>query len=112
MLKKLLIIMGLFLFVLSTQPTSSHAQDENALITAARAFVELLVKKDFTAAVTTFDDTMKTALPEPKLQETWNAVLAQVGAFKQAVKTRTEKRGRLGAGRRGQAQGQTGPADH
>src|SRR6185503_20742506 len=57
------------------------------------AFVDLLVKKDFTGAVATFDDTMKTAMPEAKLQETWGALLAQVGPFEQATKTRTEKRG-------------------
>ena len=78
--------------ILQSQTTSS--QDETAnLITAARAFIDLLVKKDFAAAVTTFDDTMKTAMPEAKMQETWNTVLAQVGGFKQAGKARTEKRG-------------------
>ncbi|HET6977330.1 MAG TPA: alpha/beta fold hydrolase [Pyrinomonadaceae bacterium] len=67
-------------------------QDET-LITAARTFIDQLVKKDFTTAVASFDDTMKTAMPEAKLQETWNTVLAQVGAFKQAGKARIEKRG-------------------
>ena len=71
-----------------------QSQDETTtLVTAARSFVELLVRKDFTTAVATFDDTMKTAMPEAKLQETWNTVLAQVGAFKQVTRTRTEKRG-------------------
>ena len=89
-------VFGLLLLIIGTQPTvlQSQVQDETAnLTTAARAFVDLLVKKDFTAAVATFDDTMKTAMPEAKLEETWNSVLAQVGAFKQATKTRTEKRG-------------------
>ena len=72
----------------------SQTQDETAsLITEARAFVELLVNKNFTSALTKFDDTMKAALPEAKLQETWNAVLAQAGAFKQAGKARSEKHG-------------------
>lgn len=76
------------LLVIARQAMSGQVQDETAnLITAARSFVELLVNKDFPAAVATFDDTMKTAMPEAKLQETWTAVLAQVGAFKQAVKT-------------------------
>ena len=96
MSKKRLIISGVLLLVMASQPTvlrsqvSSQVQDE---ITFARAFVELLVRKDFSAAVATFDETMKTAMPEAKLQETWNAVLAQVGPFKQAGKARTEKRG-------------------
>ena len=38
-------------------------QDESAeLVAAARDFVELLAKKDFAAAVSHFDDTMKTAM--------------------------------------------------
>ena len=80
--------------VLRSQPASSQVDETANLVLAARGFVDLLVKKDFGAAVAPFDDTMKTAMPEAKLQETWNAVLAQVGAFKQAVKTSTEKRGR------------------
>jgi len=87
-------VLALLLLIIGSQPVVVRSQDETAaLTTAARAFVDLLVKKDFTAAVATFDDTMKAAMPETKLQETWNTVLAQVGAFKQATKTRTEKRG-------------------
>src|SRR6202008_500573 len=94
------IIIPTILFLVISQPmlrsqtTSSPTQDETAsLITAARAFIEQLVNKNFTAAVGSFDDTMKGAMPEPKMQETWNAVLAQFGPFKQAGKARTEKRG-------------------
>ena len=89
-------VLGLLLLIIGTQTTAvqSQAQDETTgLITAARAFVDLLVKKDFTAAIATFDDTMKTSMPEAKLQETWDALLAQVGPFERATKTRTEKRG-------------------
>ena len=89
-------VLGLLLLIIGSQTTAvqSQAQDETAgLITAARAFVDLLVKKDFTAAIATFDDTMKTSMPEAKLQETWDALLAQVGPFERATKTRTEKRG-------------------
>jgi dienelactone hydrolase len=73
---------------------NQQPQEETAIfITAARAFVELLATKKFSDAVAQFDDTMKGAMPEPKLQETWNSVLAQAGAFKQAGKARAEKRG-------------------
>jgi hypothetical protein len=79
--------------------SSQTDQDEAAnLITAARAFVDLLVKKDFAPAVAQFDDTMKAALksscgrlgmPQLILQDErdyqvtmedfkkWNAVLAK-----------------------------------
>ena len=94
MIKKNVLGIGVLLFMVCSQPDVSHAQDESAdVTTAARTFVEQLVNKDFTAAVATFDDTMKLAMPEAKLQETWNTVLAQAGAFKQATKTRSEKRG-------------------
>ena len=92
-----IIIAGLFFFIIGVQATSVRSQtppDETSnLITAARAFVELLVRKDFAAAVAQFDDTVKAAMPEPKMEETWNAVLAQAGAFKQVGKARAEKRG-------------------
>lgn len=96
MRKKSVTITGLLFVIIASQPIvlrSQAASSQDDVIAAARAFVELLVKKDFANAVATFDSTMKTAMPEAKLQETWNAVLTQVGAFKQVVKARTEKRG-------------------
>src|ERR1043166_9845752 len=92
-------VVGLLL-ILSMFSITIVAQTQDDLTSAARAFVELLVKQDFTTAVAQFDDTMKTALPEPKLRETWTAVLAQAGAFKQAGKARTEKRGERSEERR------------
>ncbi len=62
------------------------------LVASARAFVDLLAKKDFSKAESYFDDTMKTALPQEKLQETWNAIITQAGTFKRQVGTRTEVR--------------------
>lgn len=92
------IIAALLFSIMSTQAlsqtTSSEAQDETSnLLTAARAFVQLLNKKDFKTAVAQFDDTMKAAMPEAKLQETWDAVLAQAGAFKQVDKARAQQQG-------------------
>jgi dienelactone hydrolase len=86
-------IVGLLLVVVFTsqiQITASQAQDD--FTTDARAFIELLVTKKFATAVEQFDTTMKDALPEAKLEETWASVLAQVGPFKQAGSARTEKR--------------------
>src|SRR5262245_44131001 len=72
----------------------AQPQDESAeLVATARDFVALLAKKDFAGAVSHFDETMKTAMPQPKLEETWNTLLTQTGVFKQPVKTTTEKRG-------------------
>lgn len=62
------------------------------LVASAKTFVDLLAKRDFSSAERYFDETMKTALPQEKLLETWNAIIAQAGAFKRQVATRTEVR--------------------
>jgi len=82
---------SLIIAVLLLLATAAHAQEE--FIADGRAFVDLLVNKKFATAVEQFDTTMKTALPEPKLQETWTSVLTQVGPFKQAGAARVETRG-------------------
>ena len=80
--------------VIGGQTTVSTVQDDTSKFTsAARAFVELLRTENFKAAVAQFDDTMKAAMPEAKLQKVWTAVLNQVGPFKSAGKVRAEKRG-------------------
>ena len=58
---------------------------------AGKEFVELLAKEDFAAATARYDDTMKAALPEAKLRETWQTLQAQAGRFQKQVRTRTEK---------------------
>lgn len=74
----------------SQQPGNTDLTD---LGTSARTFVGLLAGRDFSAAEKNFDETMKKALPAAKLEETWNAVIAQAGAFKRQVGIRTEVRG-------------------
>jgi dienelactone hydrolase len=64
------------------------------LIPAAQAFVGQLAAGDFAGAVSTFDPTMKTAMPEAKLKDTWQQLLGQVGAFKsQSGTTTVEQKG-------------------
>jgi hypothetical protein len=53
-----------------------------------RQFVELLTKEDFAGAVTQFDDTMKTALPESKLREVWQTLESQAGQFQKQLGVR------------------------
>ena len=86
----IIVLLLLLVFTRPVQTTASQTQDD--FTTDARAFIELLVNKKFATAVEQFDSTMKTALPEAKLEETWNAVLAQTGPFKQAGRARAEKR--------------------
>ena len=91
MIKRSSIVVVLLVLVLTGPVQASQAQDD--FVTDARAFIELLVNKKFATAAEQFDNTMKTAMPEAKLQETWNAVLGQTGPFKQAGSARAEKRG-------------------
>ena len=56
-------------------------------------FVDLLAKSDFAGAAARYDNTMRGALPEPKLQETWQSLEKQAGQFKKRLKTRTLKAG-------------------
>ncbi len=74
----------------SQEPGDTKTSD---IVASAKAFVALLAGKDFSNAENHFDDTMKGALPQEKLQETWNAVITQAGAFKRQTSTRTEERG-------------------
>lgn len=85
-------ICWLIFLVLTVQSQTPQASDAE-LVNAGKAFVELLAKKDFVSAFAQFDDTMKAALPQPKLEETWNTVQLQAGAFQQQGKTRIEKSG-------------------
>jgi len=60
----------------------------------ATGFVEFLVKEDFANAVKNFDNTMKGVMPEAKLQEAWQGLLAQSGSFrKQAGVRQTQEQG-------------------
>jgi dipeptidyl aminopeptidase/acylaminoacyl peptidase len=48
---------------------------------AARSIISSLAAGNFAAVVERFDSTMQRVLPEPKLAETWDALVGQVGAF-------------------------------
>jgi hypothetical protein len=61
------------------------------VVAAGKDFVALLVKGDFATAVTRYDGTMATALPEPKLREAWDKLQSQAGDFRRQLRARTEK---------------------
>jgi hypothetical protein len=71
--------------------TATPAGPLPALEQTATQFVGLLEKEDFATAEISFDPTMKSALPEAKLREVWQTLLADAGAFKQTVRSRTQK---------------------
>jgi hypothetical protein len=71
----------------STQnPSSSSA---SPVAPKAEQFVDLLAKGDYPAATASFDATMKQAMPAAKLQEAWQGLIAQAGAFQKRTAVRT-----------------------
>ena len=77
-------------FVIPPFRAWSATVDSGAL---GEQFVDLLAKGDFAGAVARYDKAMQTALPEPKLRDTWRSVEAQAGRFKKRLHTRTVKAG-------------------
>lgn len=57
----------------------------------AKRFMIEISQRHFEEASKQFDEKMAQALPPKKLEETWDGLLAQVGAFKEIVKTRTQE---------------------
>jgi dienelactone hydrolase len=77
----------------STTSVSVSAAEQariDTLTDKALYFVELLVAGRFAAAHQTFDDTMKSALPADKLEQTWTALERQVGRYIRPTAVRHE----------------------
>ncbi|UCF04200.1 MAG: alpha/beta fold hydrolase [bacterium] len=66
------------------------ATREDELIGRATRFVELLRSGEYQEAVADFDETMKSVSPPGKLEETWKALIAQVGPLKRRTGVRQE----------------------
>jgi fermentation-respiration switch protein FrsA (DUF1100 family) len=60
----------------------------NGVTVEGGRFVELLTKGDFAGAAGKFDSKMKTAVPEPKLQELWQTIETQAGPFQKQLGAR------------------------
>jgi len=91
MRKILLGLMILFIISVSLYPQQALPTQSNELENIAKEFVNLLVQENFSAAVKTFDATMSSVMPPKTLQETWTALIKQVGIFKKQISTRKEK---------------------
>jgi hypothetical protein len=57
----------------------------------AKEFINLLSGENYSKAVAMFDEKMKEVLPEGKLKEIWQSLLAQAGSFKTQGGIRTDK---------------------
>jgi dienelactone hydrolase len=92
-MKKSLRFLALSLMILGISAplrAGSASGDAGAL---AGQFVDLLAKEDFASAAGRYDSTMRAALPEPKLRETWQTLQTQAGRFKKRLQTRLLKVG-------------------
>ncbi len=72
-----------------SQNNAVQSADEN--IQHASSFVLNLKDGAFDEATANFDMTMQEAMPPAKLQQTWETLQAQVGAFKEEISTRREQ---------------------
>lgn len=74
-------------------PGVRHASAAEDRTGAATSFVQALVDERFLEATATFDAAVLQALPADKLQQTWEGLLAQCGAFKSLGEARAASEG-------------------
>jgi hypothetical protein len=65
-MKKFLLSLTMVSMVVTIEAPLTVQSAPVEVTSAGKEFVELLAKEDFAGAVGQFDETMKTALPEPK----------------------------------------------
>lgn len=97
MTKRLPVALALLLIghvvVISQERKAVEPKESSDLVARSRTFIDLLAGGDFQRAEGYFDDAMKAALSQDKLQAAWNTITSQAGAFKRQARARTEKRG-------------------
>lgn len=81
----------LFSLIITLSFSIVFAQEVANNVSKAKTFVDLLAKKDFSAAETYFSDEVKAKLSAAKLEEVWNGLIPQVGNFKRQTTVKTEK---------------------
>jgi dienelactone hydrolase len=86
----------LTVMVLMVSWTACHAQQTEIsgspeLEKAARGFVDILAKGDFTEATVNFDSTMKAAMSPDKLSDAWKSVIGEVGPFRKQGEAHIQK---------------------
>jgi len=86
-------LIGLLVFAGSGCGDQKSQPSPSRTVSIAERFVDLLAKDDFTGAVEPFDSTMKQAMPETTMRETWEALAKQAGPFKKRLGTRTMPQG-------------------
>src|SRR5664279_4525168 len=92
-MKKLILPLAMVLMGVAIQAPLTVGSAPGGVTSAGERLVELLTKDDFAGAVARFDATMRTAMSEPKLRETWQTVQAQAGRFQKQLGARATKVG-------------------
>ncbi len=82
-----------FLFILLLGFSGTLSAQILDLEKQARAFVTDLARGDFRACTQRFDATMRNALPEEKLAQTWQGLIAQMGEFRRQGRVISEDKG-------------------
>jgi uncharacterized protein len=86
-------MMMIFFVVGSWEARAQQPQLQRAdsAIVDGKAFVDLLVSKDFAKGFSLLDSTMQGLFADPKLKEMWAEVIGKAGAFDKQLGARTQK---------------------
>lgn len=74
-----------------SQAGTPSAADSDDIVSRAKSMVDALAAGDDVSAGQDFDAAMQSALPPDKLKAAWAQLIAQAGAYKQQIGTRTAK---------------------
>ena len=85
-----LLLASLSGFLVACGSTEEESRSEE-LTAKATNLVESLVEGDFSTAVEDFDSVMKDVLPSEALEDAWNSLASQVGAFGKQTGTHMEE---------------------
>ena len=81
-----------FLFLLILSTSTAAAQNLN-YEKQARSFVNELARGDYAAIMQHFDATMRSELPEEKLKQIWQGLIAQTGEFQRQGRVFSQAKG-------------------
>ena len=75
----------------ATEPAATASPAESDLFVLAQEFINQLAAGEYEAATARFDDAMLKAAPAPALQQIWEQLLGQAGAYQQQLDASSEQ---------------------
>ncbi len=94
-MKHIQLLLIVLILSLSAGTVYLYSQVDEKYLNHAEKFVQLLSSQEFTDAVIYFDNGMREALSAEQLQEMWEGVQKQWGAFEKQVDTKSQERENL-----------------